>query len=246
MKGLKHPATVIALLALFVALTGTAYASGLISGRQIKNHSIPAKKLTKSAVRSLHGQRGPAGTPGATGPKGDPGPKGDTGPQGPGGAIVTYDATASATPTIKTLGTILGDTIGASCSTTAGDAELHVWFKTSDGSWAFDNSFVSADDATTFENASSVNAPAGSYSTSTNVVSYSAAAGVHTYNIHLVFIQLAPTPGSMVWHATASTDNAVQTCHMSVQTFPETKTTAAGLPHQTQSATDAPAALGDR
>ena len=53
MKGLKHPATVIALLALFVALTGTAYASGLISGRQIKNHSIPAKKLTKSDLEEL-------------------------------------------------------------------------------------------------------------------------------------------------------------------------------------------------
>jgi len=79
MKGLKHPATAFAVLALFVALAGTAYASGLISGSQIKNHSIPAKKLTASAIKSLHGQRGPTGPPG---PKGNPGPKGDTGPQG--------------------------------------------------------------------------------------------------------------------------------------------------------------------
>jgi hypothetical protein len=71
------PALVISLIALFVALGGTAYASGLISGGRIENHSIPAKKLTKSAIAYLHGQRGPTGPPGpkgATGPKGPPGP----------------------------------------------------------------------------------------------------------------------------------------------------------------------------
>ena len=44
MKHLKHPATVIAALALFVAVGGGATASVLISGTQIKNHSIAAKK----------------------------------------------------------------------------------------------------------------------------------------------------------------------------------------------------------
>jgi hypothetical protein len=59
------PAFVISLIALFVALGGTtAYASGLISGRQIVNHSISAKKLTAGAVNALQGRRGPAG-PGA-------------------------------------------------------------------------------------------------------------------------------------------------------------------------------------
>jgi len=53
---------VISLTALFVALGGgAAAASGLISGSQILNHSIPAKKLTAAAIRALHGQRGPAG-----------------------------------------------------------------------------------------------------------------------------------------------------------------------------------------
>jgi hypothetical protein len=73
MKNLKHPATVIAALALFVALGGGAYASGLISGSHIRNHSIAAKKLTKGAVRTLHGRRGsrgPAGAPGPAGPAG--------------------------------------------------------------------------------------------------------------------------------------------------------------------------------
>jgi hypothetical protein len=60
-KRLRHPATVIAALALFVALGGgtAAYASGLISGSQIKNHSISEKKLTSAAIRALRGQRGP-------------------------------------------------------------------------------------------------------------------------------------------------------------------------------------------
>jgi hypothetical protein len=66
MKTLKHPATVIAVVALFAAFGGggIAYASGLISGSQIKNHSIPVKKLTASAIKSLRGQRGVPG-PGA-------------------------------------------------------------------------------------------------------------------------------------------------------------------------------------
>jgi hypothetical protein len=78
MKHLKHPATIIASLALFVALGGGAWAAAnsLISGSQIKNHSIAAKKLTRHAIRTLHGRRG------ARGPAG---PQGATGPQGPAG-----------------------------------------------------------------------------------------------------------------------------------------------------------------
>lgn len=84
MRFLKHPATVIATVALFVAIGGgtAAYASGLINGSQIKNHSIAAKKLTKSAISSLRGQRGPAGPAGPAGPTGPQGPKGDTGSTG--------------------------------------------------------------------------------------------------------------------------------------------------------------------
>jgi hypothetical protein len=51
------PASVIALIALFLALGGgaAAYASGLISGSQIKNHSIAENKLTKAAIKDLGG-----------------------------------------------------------------------------------------------------------------------------------------------------------------------------------------------
>lgn len=57
LKHLKHPGTMIAAVALFAAFGGgaAAYASGLISGSQIENHSIPAKKLTASAIESLQG-----------------------------------------------------------------------------------------------------------------------------------------------------------------------------------------------
>jgi hypothetical protein len=99
-KSLKHPATLIAALALFVSLGGgAAIASTLISGSQIKNHSIPAKKLTKKAISSLHGKRGPRGAAGATGATGATGPMGPQGPQGPAGPsnTMTWKATV-ATP----------------------------------------------------------------------------------------------------------------------------------------------------
>ena len=84
MKFLKHPATVIATVALVIAVGGgtAAYASGVIDGSQIKNHSIAAKKLTKSAIKSLRGTRGRTGP---AGPTGRAGPTGATGAQGPQG-----------------------------------------------------------------------------------------------------------------------------------------------------------------
>ena len=75
MKRLAHPATIIAALALFVAFGGgaAAYASGLISGSQIKNHSISEKKLTKKAIKALgaQGSNGVAATKVFAGPVAD-------------------------------------------------------------------------------------------------------------------------------------------------------------------------------
>lgn len=109
-KYLRHPATMIAALALFVALGGgAAWAGGhLIPGSQIRNHSISSKKLTKRAIKSLRGKTGPIGpqgpqgtqgTPGTPGgPPGPMGPKGPTGPQGPKGATGATGATGAAGP----------------------------------------------------------------------------------------------------------------------------------------------------
>lgn len=87
MKSLRHPATFIACVALFVALgSGAAVAGGLISGTRIISHSIAKSKLNSRAIASLRGQRGPTGAPGPVGSQGAvglQGPKGDTGPIGP-------------------------------------------------------------------------------------------------------------------------------------------------------------------
>ncbi len=51
----KHAtfSNVVALLALFIALGGAAYAGTKINGKSIKNNSIPKKKLKASALKGL-------------------------------------------------------------------------------------------------------------------------------------------------------------------------------------------------
>jgi hypothetical protein len=138
-KGLKHPATVIAALALFVALGGgAALASGLISGSQLKNHSIPAKKLTKKAIASLHGQRGPRGATGATGAAGVTGATGAQGPQGPAGpsntltwkaTVATAGASFAAANTV-TLATVTPFTIKGYCYLSSGTTYAETYITT--------------------------------------------------------------------------------------------------------------------
>ncbi len=76
-----RPATLIAMLALFVAIGGTATAaSGLINGKKIKNNTVTGKKLknrtiTKNklapaTVKALKGQQGPKGDTGQPGKDG--------------------------------------------------------------------------------------------------------------------------------------------------------------------------------
>ena len=67
----------VALLALLVSLGGTAAAgTSLITGAQIKNHSIGTIDLSGAAVRALHGSRGPAGQRGLAGATGAAGASG--------------------------------------------------------------------------------------------------------------------------------------------------------------------------
>jgi hypothetical protein len=79
------PAIVVASIALFVALTGTAVAttSALITGRQIANGSITGLDVKNRSLRPIDFRgsvRGPRGLQGIKGDKGDAGAQGVPGP----------------------------------------------------------------------------------------------------------------------------------------------------------------------
>src|SRR5262249_13232771 len=90
----------VALLALFVALGGTAVAAGTkllprnsVGSDQVINGSLQKTDLSVKAISALRGSRGaqgPVGTAGVAGPPGPQGPKGDPGAGGSGDA---YDKT---------------------------------------------------------------------------------------------------------------------------------------------------------
>jgi hypothetical protein len=85
---LSH-STVVAYVALFAALGGSAYAAvtvtgknikdGTITGRDVKNRSLDTNKLSAKALGSLAAR---PGAPGVPGPKGERGPAGPIGPKG--------------------------------------------------------------------------------------------------------------------------------------------------------------------
>jgi hypothetical protein len=83
---MPSPALVVACIAVVLAVTGSAFAAqSLINGADIKNGSISRSKLSRSAIKSLSGKRGPAGATGRDGFVGAQGPQGSTGPAGPAG-----------------------------------------------------------------------------------------------------------------------------------------------------------------
>jgi hypothetical protein len=91
-------ANVAATLALFFALSGTAVAGAklLVSGANVKNHSLTGvdikrgslglEAFSRAARTRLKGTSGPAGATGPEGPQGSQGPAGQQGPAGPQGA----------------------------------------------------------------------------------------------------------------------------------------------------------------
>src|SRR6476469_7316716 len=74
-----------ALLALLLALSGTAVAASLITSKQIKDGTISTKDLAKKTIQALKGKTGPQGATGATGPAGPQGPAGAKGTDGAAG-----------------------------------------------------------------------------------------------------------------------------------------------------------------
>jgi Collagen triple helix repeat (20 copies) len=86
------PSMVVAIVALLVALSGTAVAASSmlpansVGSRQIVNHSIRKIDLGTALPRGPRGRQGPQGIEGERGPTGPQGLQGLQGPQGPQGA----------------------------------------------------------------------------------------------------------------------------------------------------------------
>jgi hypothetical protein len=80
MKRRPSPALVVAIVALFVAFSGTATAAlvmtgkdiknGTITGKDVKNRSLGTGELSKKAISSLKRQAGPGAEQGGAGPAG--------------------------------------------------------------------------------------------------------------------------------------------------------------------------------
>src|SRR3989442_12090435 len=101
MKLRPSPSTVIAGLALFVALGGTGYAVtslpvGSVGTAQLKANAVVSAKVLNGSLLAADFKKGQlrAGSRGATGPAGPAGHTGAAGPAGPAGA-----AGSSVTPT---------------------------------------------------------------------------------------------------------------------------------------------------
>jgi len=130
--------SVIATIALFLALGGTVYAA-----TQLPKNSVGQKQLRKNAVVSSkvkkgsllpsdfeagqlpRGPQGSAGSRGPAGPQGPAGPRGPAGSQGPGAVKLYFNAGND--NTIVTLGTIGPWTLRAQCIT--GGASVPAPFK---------------------------------------------------------------------------------------------------------------------
>jgi hypothetical protein len=92
---------VVALVSLFVALSGVAVAgtTALINGSQIKDHTIGLSKLTPGTVAALRGRPGPAGPQGpagAAGPAGGFDPSKVTYAQGTATTVQPFSSTGQA------------------------------------------------------------------------------------------------------------------------------------------------------
>jgi hypothetical protein len=221
-------AMIVALIALFVALAGGAYAAtklpaNSVGPAQLKTGAVTPTKLSPAAktILSKPGPKGESGARGPEGPRGDSGPMGDTGAAGPGATILNWDEAASATPAVKTIGTVLGVTFTAECSIPgAGEAEAKVFVLPVGGSLRWDVGTELTDNGTNTVRSTSVNAPAGSVLSPTQIAAAAATAGASQSDHHSEVVELAPDRGYLNLHTTASTQSSTQTCHVSVMALP--------------------------
>jgi hypothetical protein len=112
-KRLPSASMIVALLALVVAMSGTAAAASLITSKNIKDGTIQTKDLSKRAISSLR-PAPVAGVPGPAGPKGDAGEPGKDGAQGSPGPVQLVYRTATSAKLAP--GTVGGYAIGCPAS----------------------------------------------------------------------------------------------------------------------------------
>ena len=194
------------------------HGGGLYVARRCSKHD---KKLSWNTVgpTGAAGPTGPAGPAGPDGAKGDAGPTGpqgptgNIGPQGPGATTLTYDDTASATPTRRTLGTVLGLTFSADCTETSpGNARLRLYMQTT-GSWTAARFMTAVASGTTNTFVDRVDTPAGFYSSPQELQSIPVNAGGNEAVFWVDLLQTAPQTGHLTWQALATTVGS-QACHV--------------------------------
>jgi hypothetical protein len=95
---------IVGLIALVMAMGGSAVAGSLITSKQIKDGTIQKRDLSKRTIQSLRATSA-GGIPGPQGPAGPAGPKGDTGAAGSTGAAGAA-GTARAYAHVSSLGTL--------------------------------------------------------------------------------------------------------------------------------------------
>ena len=99
LRSLPRPSTGIAIVALALAVSGTAVAGSLITGGDIKNNSLTGKDVKNRSLTKKDFKGSLAGPAGAAGPTGATGVRGPTGPTGATGASGTPGVTGPSGPT---------------------------------------------------------------------------------------------------------------------------------------------------
>jgi hypothetical protein len=113
------PATVIALVALFVALSSNGMASG-VAHKTIATAKSPfvSHHTAAKGPRGPRGPRGKRGPRGPIGPQGDPGPQGPKGDTGPAGGFSTSNIVIATGPDTPLAGQT-GQAVTVACPTGA-------------------------------------------------------------------------------------------------------------------------------